>query len=181
MFAVKTFPTLGKNIGCDAHSLTELVHPISDLHNISTKLVTKDKRRRKFRMPATICLHVCTAGRRSTHLNQQFACCRFRDRNRPQFDLLCLGADTRGGGSARRARKPQGRTRRPRRCGSAAESCRRLDGCISRAPTLGYIWTNDVTGYSIKYAYHASMPDGSERIILATDRRLGAYSPAWQP
>jgi len=22
-------------------------------------------------------------------------------------------------------------------------------------------------------------PDGSERIVLATDRRLGAYSPAW--
>ena len=52
---------------------------------------------------------------------------------------------------------------------------------IGRAPTLGYIWTNDITGYAIKYAYHAPLPDGGERIILATDRRLGAYSPAWKP
>jgi hypothetical protein len=56
-----------------------------------------------------------------------------------------------------------------------------LTTAIGRGPTLGYIWTTDVTGYSIKYAYHASLPDGSERIILATDRRLGAYTPAWKP
>jgi hypothetical protein len=46
---------------------------------------------------------------------------------------------------------------------------------------VGYIWTNDVTGYSIKYAYRAALPDGGQRIILATDRRLGAYSLAWRP
>jgi hypothetical protein len=56
-----------------------------------------------------------------------------------------------------------------------------LTTAIGRGPTLGYIWTTDVTGYSIKYAYHASLPDGSEHIILATDRRLGAYTPAWRP
>lgn len=56
-----------------------------------------------------------------------------------------------------------------------------LTAAIGRAPTLGYIWTNDVTGYSIQYAYHASLPNGGERIVLATDRRLGAYSPAWKP
>ena len=38
-----------------------------------------------------------------------------------------------------------------------------------------------MTGYAIKYAYHASLPDGGERLILASDRRLGAYSPAWKP
>ena len=37
-----------------------------------------------------------------------------------------------------------------------------------------------MTGYSIKYAYHASLPDGGERIILATDRRLGAYTTGWR-
>ena len=56
-----------------------------------------------------------------------------------------------------------------------------LTAAIGRAPTLGYIWTNDITGYSIKYAYHAALPDGGERIILATDRRLGAYTTAWKP
>ena len=56
-----------------------------------------------------------------------------------------------------------------------------LTAAIGKAPTLGYIWTNDVTGYSIKYAYHDSLPDGGERIVLATDRRLGAHSPGWRP
>jgi hypothetical protein len=52
---------------------------------------------------------------------------------------------------------------------------------LQKAPTVGYIWTNDVTGYSIKYAWHATAPDGTERIVLATDRRLGAYSSDWNP
>ena len=56
-----------------------------------------------------------------------------------------------------------------------------LTAAIGRAPTIGYIWTNDITGYSIKYAYHTALPDGGERIILATDRRLGAYTAAWKP
>jgi len=51
---------------------------------------------------------------------------------------------------------------------------------LDRAPTLGYIWTNDVTGYSIKYAWHATQPDHSERIVLASDRRIGAYTNAWK-
>jgi hypothetical protein len=55
-----------------------------------------------------------------------------------------------------------------------------LTAALGRAPTVGYIWTTDVTGYSIKYAYHAASPGGGERIVLATDRRLGAYSPAWK-
>ena len=56
-----------------------------------------------------------------------------------------------------------------------------LTTAIEKAPTVGYIWTNDVTGYSIKYAYHGALPGGGERIILATDRRLGAYTTAWKP
>ena len=55
-----------------------------------------------------------------------------------------------------------------------------MSAAIARAPTVGYIWTTDVTGYSIKYAYHSSSPAG-ERIVLVTDRRLGAYSPGWKP
>ena len=56
-----------------------------------------------------------------------------------------------------------------------------LAGAIRRAPTVGYIWTSDVTGYSIKYAYRAPLPEGSERIVLAIDRRLGTHVAAWQP
>jgi hypothetical protein len=51
---------------------------------------------------------------------------------------------------------------------------------LGRAPTLGYIWTNEVTGYSVKYAWHSPLPDGTDRIILASDRRLGAYTNAWK-
>ena len=54
-----------------------------------------------------------------------------------------------------------------------------LTAAIGRAPTLGYIWTNDVTGYAIKYAHRLPLPDGGERIILATNRRLGAHVQGW--
>ena len=52
---------------------------------------------------------------------------------------------------------------------------------LGRAPTIGYIWTSDITGYSIKYAWHAPQPDGTDRIVVASDRRLGAYTDAWKP
>jgi hypothetical protein len=56
-----------------------------------------------------------------------------------------------------------------------------LTTAIAKGPTIGYIWTSDVSGYSIKYAYRTPLPDGGERIVLATDRRLGAYTPGWKP
>jgi hypothetical protein len=51
---------------------------------------------------------------------------------------------------------------------------------LGRAPTIGYIWTSDITGYSIKYAWHSPLPDGTDRIVIASDRRLGAYTDAWK-
>jgi hypothetical protein len=59
-----------------------------------------------------------------------------------------------------------------------------LGTAIGNAPTLGYLWTNENSGYSIKYAYRDSLPDGSERIILATNRPLSflnAATPAAGP
>ena len=56
-----------------------------------------------------------------------------------------------------------------------------LTTALGRSPTVGYIWTNDITGYSVKYAFRTPTPDGGERIILATDRRLGGHIPAWTP
>ena len=50
----------------------------------------------------------------------------------------------------------------------------RLSTAIKAAPTLGYIWGDGVTGYAIKYAWHAA-----DRIVLITDRRLGAHAPEW--
>jgi hypothetical protein len=49
-----------------------------------------------------------------------------------------------------------------------------VSGAVKAAPTLGYIWGDGVTGYSIKYAWRAA-----DRIVLITDRRLGAHAPEW--
>ena len=59
-----------------------------------------------------------------------------------------------------------------------ADPLARLTGAIKAAPTVGYLWSGGITGYSIKYAWRAAVADG-ERIVLVTDRRLGANSPAW--
>ena len=56
-----------------------------------------------------------------------------------------------------------------------------LQTALAAAPTLGYIWTSETLGYSLRYAYRLPTPDGGERIILATDHRLGAWSrEAWK-
>ncbi len=56
-----------------------------------------------------------------------------------------------------------------------------MTAAIGKAPTVGYIWTNEVVGYSIKYAYHVPFADGGDRILLLTDRRLGGYTNGWKP
>jgi len=52
----------------------------------------------------------------------------------------------------------------------------RLATAVKAAPTLGYVWGDGVTGYSIKYAWRSP---ASDRIVLVTDRRLGAHAPEW--
>jgi hypothetical protein len=89
------------------------------------------------------------------------------------------GAPARG--AAGRGRGGRGRGRGRGEAAAPQSPIAALTAAISRAPTVGYLWTTDVTGYSIKYAYHAPWPGGGERIVLATDRRLGAYSPGWKP
>ncbi len=57
----------------------------------------------------------------------------------------------------------------------------RLAAAVKATPTLGFIWGDGVTGYSIKYAWRVSSPSGGERVVLVTDRRLGAHVPDWVP
>ena len=57
----------------------------------------------------------------------------------------------------------------------------RLATAVKATPTLGFIWGDGVTGYSIEYAWRASSSEGTERIVLVTDRRLGAHVPDWVP
>ena len=56
-----------------------------------------------------------------------------------------------------------------------------LTTAITKAPTIGYIWTDEVTGYSIKYAFRLPLPAGGERVVLATSRVLGGGSIQWKP
>ena len=51
----------------------------------------------------------------------------------------------------------------------------RLTSAIKAAPTVGVIWGGGPTGYSIKYAWRSASPDGRERLVFVTDRRLGAH------
>jgi hypothetical protein len=50
----------------------------------------------------------------------------------------------------------------------------RLATAVKAAPTLGYIWGDGVTGYSIKYAWRSA-----GRVVLVTERRFGAHAPEW--
>jgi hypothetical protein len=55
----------------------------------------------------------------------------------------------------------------------------RLTTAVKAAPTCGFIWSDGPTGYSVKYAWRVASPDGAERIVLVTDRRLGANDLGW--
>jgi hypothetical protein len=85
------------------------------------------------------------------------------------------------GGGAQGARGGGGRGGRGGNAAPVLDPIATLTATISKAPSIGYIWTNEVTGYAIKYAWRAQSPDGGERIILATNRRIGAHALAWNP
>jgi hypothetical protein len=48
-------------------------------------------------------------------------------------------------------------------------------------PRVGYIRTPDSIGWDLHYAHKMPLPDGGERVVLATDRRIGFWEAANQP
>jgi hypothetical protein len=48
-------------------------------------------------------------------------------------------------------------------------------------PRVGYIRTPESTGYDIHYARRAPLPDGGERVVLVTDRRIGFWEASSRP
>jgi hypothetical protein len=56
-----------------------------------------------------------------------------------------------------------------------------LAQALQTARTVGYLWSSESAGYSLRYAYRLQQPDGGERIIFVTDRRLGAWNDLWKP
>ena len=56
-----------------------------------------------------------------------------------------------------------------------------MAAALQQAATVGYLWSSEVAGYAIRYAARLTQPDGVERIILITSRRLGATNDLWKP
>ena len=54
-----------------------------------------------------------------------------------------------------------------------------MQAALQNASSVGILWTSESTGYSLRYAYRIAQPDGGERIIFATDRRLGVWNDQW--
>jgi hypothetical protein len=77
------------------------------------------------------------------------------------------GRAGRGGGEATAAPKP------------APEAM--LAKALQESTTVGYLWSREVAGYAIRYAGRLADADGSERIVLITQRRLGAVNDLWKP
>ena len=87
------------------------------------------------------------------------------------------GRAGRGGRGAGRAGRGGGETPAPAKASPEAT----LATALQAAPTLGYLWSREVAGYAIRYAGKIANPDGSERVVLITNRRLGAVNDLWKP
>ena len=55
----------------------------------------------------------------------------------------------------------------------------RLTAAVRAVPTVGFIWGDGPTGHAIRYAWHAPATNGAERVVLVTERRMGAHQPSW--
>lgn len=85
------------------------------------------------------------------------------------------GGGARGGGASRGGRGGTGNPTPP----PAPEAM--LATALKEATTVGYLWSREVAGYAIRYAGKTANPDGSERVVLITQRRLGAVNDLWKP
>lgn len=57
-----------------------------------------------------------------------------------------------------------------------------LAAALEGAVTVGYLWpASETAGYTIRYAGRFAAADGGQRIVLLTQRRLGALNQRWNP
>jgi hypothetical protein len=52
---------------------------------------------------------------------------------------------------------------------------------LQHLPRVGYIQSNGGLGYDLHYAHRVKGQDGGERVVIATDRRIGYWEAANQP
>jgi hypothetical protein len=56
-----------------------------------------------------------------------------------------------------------------------------LAAALQAADGVGYLWSSESVGYALRYAHRMTQADGSLRIVLVTDRRLGSFDGSWKP
>ena len=56
-----------------------------------------------------------------------------------------------------------------------------LATALQETATVGYLWSSEITGYALRFASKVANRDGSQRITLITQRRLGAVNQQWSP
>ena len=110
-----------------------------------------------------------------------------RDRLMAAWSLKSPALATEGGGAGRGRGNAAGRGGRgPGRGAPAAEQAPLTpEGALARAlqetTTVGYLWSSEIAGYALRFAGKETRPDGSQRIVLITERRLGAVNQRWTP
>ncbi len=52
-----------------------------------------------------------------------------------------------------------------------------LTKLLASNPSMGQIWTEGPGGYALKYTHREELPDGGQRIVVITDRPIGALNP----
>ncbi len=52
---------------------------------------------------------------------------------------------------------------------------------LQKMPRVGFIRTPNSIGYDLHFARKAPLPDGGERVVIATDRRIGFWEAANRP
>src|SRR3989454_8551947 len=52
---------------------------------------------------------------------------------------------------------------------------------LQGAPRVGYFRTPESTGWDLHYAHRTPLPEGGERVVLATDRRINFWEAANRP
>ena len=57
----------------------------------------------------------------------------------------------------------------------------KLLNTLQHMPRAGYVRTPDSIGWDLHYAHHAPLPEGGERVVIATDRPISFWEAANQP
>lgn len=108
-----------------------------------------------------------------------------RDRLTDAWNLKPAAEPPAGRGAEKGAAKQGKAAGRGRGPASAAANTLTPESALAKAlnetTTVGYLWSSEMAGYALRYAGKVKNPDGSQRIILITQRRLGAVNQRWNP